>query len=95
VVLANVGVGGVFIATPRTRPVGDRLALTFTLPGTDEQLSVQGEVRWTRDAPAEEDDRPAGMGLRFISLPWWQAIAIETFIKGQVDREGGGGSNPK
>lgn len=80
----NISTGGVFVATENVRPVGDRLALTFTLPGATQPVSVQSEVRWTREeASSEPADPPAGMGLRFVGISWWAAVAIETFLKEQ------------
>jgi uncharacterized protein (TIGR02266 family) len=78
----NLGTGGVFVATTELRPVGDRLALMFMLPGVPEPISVGTEVRWTRDSPPP--DQPGavpGMGLRFVDLPDESSTAIASFLE--------------
>ncbi len=49
----NIGLGGVFLATPKVRAVGERLVLTFTLPGENEPIAVETEVRWVRASAAD------------------------------------------
>ena len=86
----NVGVGGVFVATSRFRPVGERIAIAFTLPGHKELISVAAEVRWIRDrSSAEPHPRLAGMGLRFVDLPIGARFEIQKFLK---EREPAGAS---
>ena|SRR5204863_9160689 len=78
----NIGRGGVFVATERPHRVGERLALTFTLPGSTDPISVQSEVRWTREsASSEEGDRVAGMGLRFVHPAIFASASIEEFLQ--------------
>jgi len=76
-VTKNIGAGGVFVATDRLRPVGERLRLTFSLPDAA-PVSVRAEVRWVREGPS------AGMGLRFVDPDVYATIAIQTFLN---DRE--------
>ena len=81
-VTQNVGVGGMFIATDQPRSVGDRLALTFTLPGGVGPISVQSEVRWIRKTAVPEPAKGvAGMGLRFVGLPILASVWIEDFLR--------------
>jgi len=81
-VTQNVGVGGMFVATEQPRRVGERLALTFTLPGEANPISVQSEVRWIRDnASPESPKRVAGMGLRFVGLPILATVWIEEVVR--------------
>jgi len=94
-VTKNIGVGGLFLATSRLRPVGDRLELTFTLPGEVDPISVETEVRWSRDdAPEapEQGDRAAGMGVRFVALTKDAALLIQRFLRLQetLARNGSG-----
>jgi uncharacterized protein (TIGR02266 family) len=82
VLAKNIGVGGVFVATESLRSVGDRLALTFALPGVDKPISIKTEVRWIREkASAGPGDYPPGMGLRFIDLDIRSAVAVRTFLR--------------
>ena len=74
-VTKNICVGGVFVATIRPFPVGERVAVRLTIPGDAEPVEVLAEVRWSR-AFQELDDRPAGLGLRFIDTPMRAAILV-------------------
>ncbi len=61
----NVGVGGLFVMTPRLLPMGDWVVVSFTIPGATEPVEILGEVRWSR--PYQDlVDVPGGLGLRFI-----------------------------
>jgi uncharacterized protein (TIGR02266 family) len=64
----NISSGGLFVATFRSLPVGARLIVRLTFPGDREALEALGEVRWVRNFQ-DLDDRPAGVGLRFIDTP--------------------------
>ena len=64
----NICAGGVFVAMFRSFSVGERVAVWLRMPGDAEPVEALAEVRWSR--PFQElDDRPAGMGLRFIDTP--------------------------
>jgi uncharacterized protein (TIGR02266 family) len=77
----NIGTGGMFVATDKLRPVGARVALRLAIPGAAEAISVEGEVRWIREQPsAANPDRSAGMGLRFVNVPFEAAAAIQSFL---------------
>jgi len=78
----NISAGGVFIATDHLRRVGDRISLTFSLPGSDRDLAVETEVRWIRGYSAPQlQGLPTGMGLRFMNLPADAAAAIQKFLE--------------
>jgi uncharacterized protein (TIGR02266 family) len=84
----NIGAGGLFVATDRLRRVGERVELTFTLPGSALPLSVESEVRWIRPAPPpDRAGREAGMGVRFVGLPHEARDVIETFLRERETRE--------
>jgi uncharacterized protein (TIGR02266 family) len=83
--LENIGIGGVFVATSHFRPVGDRVTLSFTLPGRMEPISLESEVRWIRGrSSAEHADRSTGMGLRFVDAPADVRTAIQGFLVGEA-----------
>jgi uncharacterized protein (TIGR02266 family) len=77
----NIGLGGVFLATPKVRAIGERLVLRFTLPGEDEPIAVESEVRWVR-APAAGAavEEPPGMGLRFVNLAFELSLLLQRFL---------------
>jgi uncharacterized protein (TIGR02266 family) len=80
----NIGLGGVFLATARLRAVGDRVALKFTLPGVDDPIAVESEVRWIRPPTGDSPERPPGMGMRFVNLAFEDSVTIQRFL---ADRE--------
>ena len=80
-IIRNICSGGLFVATFRSLPVGTRVVVRFTFPGDREALEVLGEVRWVR--PFQDlDDRPAGLGLRFIDTPVRAAVRAAPRVVG-------------
>ena len=70
-----------FLATPKVRPVGERLVLTFTLPGENEPIAVETEVRWVRASAADAQvEEPPGMGLRFVNLAFELPSVLQRFL---------------
>jgi uncharacterized protein (TIGR02266 family) len=66
----NISAGGLFVATHELRRIGDRIKVTFTLPGSTAPLAVETEVRWIREnSSLYRGDGVTGMGVRFIDLP--------------------------
>jgi Tfp pilus assembly protein PilZ len=64
------------VATIRSLPVGHRVTVRLsTTPGDPKSVAALAEVRWTRPF-AGSDDRPAGLGLRFIDTPVRTAILV-------------------
>ena len=82
-VTKNICGGGVFVATMRSVPVGDRVVVVLTIPGDSEPVEAVAEVRWCRPFEAL-DDWPAGLGLRFIDTPLRAAILVR-----ELQRSGG------
>jgi uncharacterized protein (TIGR02266 family) len=76
----DISTGGLFVATHRLRPIGERLVLKFGLPNTQGAIVVEGEVRWLREAGAHTD-APSGMGLKFLNLSAQARMAIASFLK--------------
>ena len=73
----NIGLGGMFVAIERSLTVGDRCTVEFTLPDHIRPVSVDAEVRWTR----ELDDRRVGAGLRFVNLPIGAMVALHDLLR--------------
>lgn len=63
----NLGRGGIFIATPRPLVVGKLVHVELSVPGDADTLSATGRVVWIRGITVN-DDRPAGMGVKFIDV---------------------------
>ena len=78
----NISSGGVFIATSAIRKIGDRITLKFSLPGTNETLAVETEVRWIRENSAlHKVEGATGMGVRFVNLSPAAATMIQKFVE--------------
>jgi len=79
----DISEGGLFVVTNHARPVGDRMRLQFQLPGQNQPLSVETEVRWIRGNPSAQAgaDAVGGMGLRFVNLSPEAAATIQGFLK--------------
>lgn len=80
----DISTGGLFVATHRLRPRGEKVTVRFSLPG-GQPLVVDAEVRWIRDVNPLSDGRhqenPTGMGLKFINLSPQIRTAIAAFLK--------------
>jgi len=63
----NISTGGMFIRTTRPQPPGSIFDFELTLGEDYTLIHGLGEVVWVRDRD-EGFDRPAGMGVRFLSL---------------------------
>jgi uncharacterized protein (TIGR02266 family) len=72
-VTKNISSGGLFVATFISLPVGSRIVVRLTFPGDREALEALGEVRWVRHFQ-DLEDRPAGVGLKFIDTPVRAAV---------------------
>jgi uncharacterized protein (TIGR02266 family) len=78
----NISAGGLFIATHQLRRIGDRIKITFTLPGSTTPVDVETEVRWIREnSSLHRVDGSTGMGVRFINLSPEASQAISTFLQ--------------
>ena len=81
----NVGQGGLFIKTAMPMNVGTLIHCTFCLPdGYD--LSVEGEVAWSRKGPLTQIP-PPGMGVRFTSIPLEDLDHLQEYVD-QFEEEG-------
>jgi uncharacterized protein (TIGR02266 family) len=65
--LENISAGGMFIRTTVPPPVGTVFDFELTLEDYSRLVHGLGEVVWVRERD-EGFDRPAGMGVRFLSL---------------------------
>src|SRR5262250_1134833 len=78
----NISAGGLFIATHHLRRIGDRITLKFQLPGSEQPIAVETEVRWIRENTSlQRVDGATGMGVRFINLSPEAASAIQKFLQ--------------
>ncbi|MCI5071315.1 PilZ domain-containing protein [bacterium] len=68
--IMNISKGGVFIKADLVLAVGSIIDFTFTLPKTNQTISVTGVVVWARRALSKQKDsfphHPSGMGVQFV-----------------------------
>ena len=81
----NISEGGIFVATSLLKPLGTKVAFTFSLAPFPEKVSVNGVVRWIREDSKLTEDSPAGMGIQFIDLHPTVAKRIDAFISRSRD----------
>lgn len=74
----DISEGGAFLQSELLLEVGDRIDVTFTLPGQSEALHLGATVAWT----TQKSDRKGhpGMGLEFIALTPDERDALLAFI---------------
>ncbi|MDY0058765.1 MAG: TIGR02266 family protein [Myxococcota bacterium] len=75
----NISGGGLFIATRKMMPVGQKVELLFSLPSSP-AVHCQGEVAWLHLPGQPPLGLPPGMGVRFHALPPEAATAIRQFL---------------
>jgi uncharacterized protein (TIGR02266 family) len=71
----DISLGGLFINTEIGMPIGSEITVQLELLGVPH--SVACEVVWTL---VDHQDRPCGLGLRFLELPGPTKVAIERFM---------------
>lgn len=80
-VTRNISAGGLFVATGDLPRIGARINLKFTLPGSDRQLAIETEVRWTRPGSSTIGaEASAGMGLQFLAPSADDVAELEKFL---------------
>lgn len=77
-VTKNISLGGMFIATPIQKEIGEQLKLVLVHPETDEVFELLGEV--TRLEGHEEDSNGLGFALKFIGLDELRQKQLYVFI---------------
>jgi uncharacterized protein (TIGR02266 family) len=77
----NISHGGIFIATHSPKKLGETVELTFTLPGINLPLHIEGRVQWVRDYNPSAPDSIPGMGVEFVDLGEKEKIVVEAFIR--------------
>ena len=76
----DISTGGLFVATFDAPEVGHIVNLNFHLPNGP-VMSVDGQVRWSREYNESSPDIPPGVGVRFIHLSSEDARQINAYMK--------------
>jgi len=61
----NISQGGTFIRTTKPLTVGTEFVFVLSLPTLNEQLQLNGEVKWVVTEEMATEEVPCGMGIRF------------------------------
>lgn len=62
----NIGRGGTFIRTDRPLDIGTEFVFALVVPQLTEPLRLKGKVQWVTKVEDATDEKPAGMGIRFL-----------------------------
>ncbi len=76
----NISAGGLFVSTNELRPIGSKIRVRLTLPGSNRPIEVDTEVRWVKEISALRRTDDQGMGLRFLELGADAAKTIDAFL---------------
>lgn len=89
----NLSIGGMFIRTVSPPPPGTVFDFEFTLGEDYRLIHGIGEVVWVRESD-EGFDRPAGMGVRFLSLDPESQKLIERIVAERLKKGGASAAPP-
>ena len=66
--MMNISQGGLFMASDTPLPIHTEVALTFTLPDSDDAITVRGRVIWSYDIPKGTAHLVRGAGIKFVDM---------------------------
>lgn len=80
----NISKGGTFIRTSKPLEVGTEFMFVLSLPATEEQVKLRGQVMWvTTEGEADEGKgKPPGMGIRFLFKDDGERHAVDSYVEG-------------
>jgi len=78
----NISKGGTFIKTTKPLAIGTEFVFVLSLPQTEDQLHLLGEVIWIVDEAQATATSPPGMGIRFKFRDPAEREAVHTFVEG-------------
>ncbi|HEX4620968.1 MAG TPA: PilZ domain-containing protein [Myxococcaceae bacterium] len=76
-VSSNLSAGGAFFGRSIPHPVGEKVKVTFSLPGEAQPITCQGEV------VSVPDKKSFGMGVRFLDLSSPDKVRLDAFTHAQ------------
>ena len=76
---ANIGGGGIFVATDENVPEGTVVEVEFNLPGETKTISATGRVAW-RSIPPD-----AGLGIEFTALNPDDKIRLGAYVRKAIE----------
>lgn len=79
--IRNISSGGLFVATAAPLHIGERMELSFHIPGADAACVVHGIVKWMIPYDPLNTETSPGMGVQFIDLNQETQTIIDSFLK--------------
>ena len=86
-VLRNLSIGGMFVATPLSLPLGACVLARFSGGHGGEPDDIEARVSWSRRAGTDEAI-PAGLGLQFVGPMVRAAIFVRVLLRSRVPDRG-------
>ena len=77
----NLSKGGTFIKTSKPLEVGTEFIFVLSIPSHAEQLQLLGEVMWTVTEDQADEEKPAGMGIRFKFKDDAERQEVDDFVE--------------
>ena len=75
----NISLGGLYLESPTSLPIGTTVQLRFQLPTQPEPVEVAGDVRWVvKKGPGDQ----SGIGIRFQGLRARDVWALHRYFQG-------------
>lgn len=84
-VLRNISIGGMFVATPSSLPVGTRVVARLASADGGDPDEIEARVSWSRPAGTDEA-APAGVGLQFTGPMVRSATFVRVLLRSRQAR---------
>src|SRR5271170_5034028 len=81
----DVSKGGIFIKTASPFPPGTLLKFEIRLSGDQAVIAGVGRVVWKRDGTIGSNERPSGMGVKFIKIDDPSKTVIDKLVSTKAD----------
>ena len=76
----NISLGGLYLDSPASLPIGTTVQLRFELPTQPEPIEVAGDVRWlVKNGNGDQ----SGIGIRFQGLRARDVWALNRFFQSE------------
>ena len=77
----NISKGGTFIRTSKPLKIGTEFVFVLSVPATETQLRLLGEVKWVVTDDEATEEQPAGMGIQFKFADDADRKRVESFVE--------------
>jgi type IV pilus assembly protein PilZ len=77
----NISRGGTFIRTARPLEIGTEFIFALSVPLIAAPLKLRGQVQWVTLPEEATDEKPAGMGIRFLYETDDERLAVASVVE--------------